>query len=105
MPATLHIYVPLHFYSSLYIDPTSLHASITNQYTATIIYNTCAQYVPPINMPLKCNKYDIYPNYSMCICGKVCQYTFHKLVAPINDVARIAVQRRRRRHWPITYTE
>ena len=64
MPPTLQIYVPLHFYFSLHVDPTLLHIFIKK--AATIIYQSIAQYVPASNMPLKCQKYGLCPNYSMC---------------------------------------
>ena len=77
MPVTLHIYVPLHFYCDLHTDPKLLHISIQNQSTVIFIYHIIAQYVPVVNMPLKCHKYDIYNNVLLCL---VCS---HKIFAPI----------------------
>ena len=47
MPATLHVYVPLHLYCSLHINSPLLYTSINNQVTATFIYHSIAKYVPP----------------------------------------------------------
>ena len=56
-PATLHIYILLHCYLSLHIDPTLLHISINTLQNATLIYNATAIYVPATNMPIKCHIY------------------------------------------------
>ena len=64
-----HIYAPLHFYYSLQID-THITAHINqNQLIATYINQTVAQYMPTTDMPLKCQKYSIYPNYLTSING------------------------------------
>ena len=65
-PATLHIYVPLHFFCSLHIDPILMHASIKCQQTTTFICNTTPKYVPVTNVPLKCYICQM-PKLRMCI--------------------------------------
>ena len=68
MPATLYIYVPLHFYCSLYIDPKSIYTKCkkkTIKTNVTLIYHAIAIYMPATNIPLKCHTYAIYAYYFM----------------------------------------
>ena len=61
MPVTLYIYVPLHCYSSLYIDPILLYIQVKiKQHTAALIYHATAIYVPERNIPTNAT----YANYS-----------------------------------------
>ena len=53
--ATLYIYISLHFSCSLPVNPTLMHISIKNQYTAMFIYHTTAKSVPVTYVPLKCH--------------------------------------------------
>ena len=55
-PDILHIYVPLHCYCSLHIDPTLLHISVKKKkkQIVTLIYHataTCANNKDPLQMP------------------------------------------------------
>ena len=71
MPATSHMYVPLYFYCSLYIDPTVLHTHQKQQQITIYIYHTVAIYVPQTIMPVKCH---IYSTYAKCF---ICTYDNH----------------------------
>ena len=73
MPATLHIYVPLHFYYSLDMDPKLLHTSIKInkfQYLLTVLLqNMCLQkyasqrpYVSHMPKLLKVHQWEKYAN-------------------------------------------
>ena len=62
MPTTSHIYIPLHYYSSLHTDATLLQISIQEKQNGTFIYQYTAMYVPH-------NQYATFPNYSSCING------------------------------------
>ena len=62
-PVTLHIYVPLHFYGGLHIDPTVLYIQVQiKQQSSTGTPNIFARYVPDTNMLLECNIYTRYAN-------------------------------------------
>ena len=65
----LHKYVPLHFYCNLHSRPhitEHIHQKSVNCNFITIILQNISQQT---NMPSKCQKYAICPNYSMCIYG------------------------------------
>ena len=70
MPTTLHIYVPLHFLCTLFIDPTLLHQSVKKQQTATFIYQPTVIYVPATNMTPYCHTYASCTHYLMYINGR-----------------------------------
>ena len=61
MPLALHIFVPLHFYCSIAVDP---HYTNQNPWSATFMYQTTWRYVPATNVPLKCHIYAIFQNQS-----------------------------------------
>ena len=55
MPVALQIYVPLHNYCGLHIDPTLLYIQVQTQQSPTGTPNIIAKYVPETNMTLKCH--------------------------------------------------
>ena len=87
MPATLHIYVPLHFYCSLHIDLTLLHTINVKinelQHIFTIILQSmCMQLICPSNATkmsyvqnTHCASMRRYAN----ICVTACNITLGKL--------------------------
>ena len=94
MPTTLCMHVLLHFYCTLYIDPTLLHTSFQNNKLqhlfTTLLQNMCQQLIWPLmpqiwHMPHLLN---------MHLCGKCASiYAIYK-VALTDDVAKITVHRR-----------
>ena len=65
MPATLHIYNPLHFHCGLCIDPTLLHKLINCNVYLSYYLIICVSN----NHAAQTHKYAIYPNNLMCIYG------------------------------------
>ena len=61
----------------LHRQPTLLHASIKNQYTATGIYKTTAKYVAATNMPSNARNMAYAQNSWCTFMGEVCQPTYH----------------------------
>ena len=84
MPVTLHIHVPLHYFCSLHIEPTLLRISVKRKKKCPMLLpHTCQQeicHIPKLlNVHLWGKNANVYVTYE---------------VAPINDVARIAVHKR-----------
>ena len=77
MPATLHIYVSLHCYCNLHIDPTFLHISVKPQQNETLIYYSIAIYVPATNMPLKWHLLATSQITQCASIGELCKYIYH----------------------------
>ena len=67
IPTTLYMYVPLHCYCSLHIEPILLHISAKKQQTVIFNYHAIGIYVPAKNMLLKCHILATCSNYSICI--------------------------------------
>ena len=88
MPATSHMYVPLHKYCSLHVDPTLLYTLVKNINKLTFIYHNMAMYVLATNMHLKCHRYAQYANYINFMWEKYFSiYTSNEL-SVINNVMR-----------------
>ena len=77
MPATLYIYVPLHFCCSLHAYLALLQTSIKNQYTATHIYHTTAKYFSSTKYVPQMLQIWHMLKLLCALMKEACQYTTH----------------------------
>ena len=93
MPATFHIYIPLHFYCSRHIDSTLLHISVTinklQQYFTILLHNLCKKNYT-LQIP---EKWFVPKLHDIHLWGNMPIYMTHMKLLPYNDVARIMIHR------------
>ena len=93
MSAILHIYVPMHFFPSLHIDPTLLHTSVKNQLSVTFIFHSTVELLSGTNMPPKCqNVYHMPKLLKVHQWGKCANIYATYEVTPTDDVASHCTQ-------------
>ena len=72
---TLHMYVPLHSFCRLPVDPRFMNSPAKNQLNSSFIYHTTAKYVPATNMTLTCHIYTLHAQITQhASMWEVCQY-------------------------------